>query len=296
MKTFTKYYTLAGITIKVESDLPILNTTFDPGFKIFEAIGPGEDNIFIHHHFEPNHTPDQKSWEKIYDKLPWKIYHADNCWMYKRIHEYQNKSNLYCTAFLDEKHTHAEIFHEPIQKNHYLKGNLDSLTLFPTDEILLARVLSDRNGCMFHSSGVLLKNKGFLFLGHSGYGKSTISRMLAAKGGKIICDDRAIVRKNQGGILMYGSWCHGKEPIFSAESSLLNGIFFIAPSDNNKILRSEDSKYNIYQLISFIIKPMVTRQWWNSNFGLIESIAKKIPCYHLWFDKKGEIADLIKKL
>jgi hypothetical protein len=37
-----RYYQIAGITIQVESDLPITDATFSPKFKCFEMISPAK--------------------------------------------------------------------------------------------------------------------------------------------------------------------------------------------------------------------------------------------------------------
>lgn len=296
METHTRYYQLAGITFKVISDLPILESTFDSKFKHFEITRPGKDTITIHHHFEPRAPSDTRSWVKIYDQSPWEIYHFDQGWVYKRIHRFHDKSLHHCTAFFNQNHTHVQVYNEPVSKKAYTDGGVDALTLFPTDQVLLARILADRNGCFFHSNGVVFKGKGLLFLGHSGYGKSTIAKMLCARGGKRISDDRTIVLNTAQGFNMHGSWCHGKERVVSSKSSLLDGIFFLTQSDTNEITLCDQYKHNLYSLISFIIKPLVTRQWWENNFSLIESIAQDTPCYNLAFDKSGDIVDLIDRL
>ncbi|WP_321492454.1 hypothetical protein [uncultured Desulfobacter sp.] len=47
--------------------------------------------------------------------------------------------------------------------------------MFPTDQILMGRILAYRNGCIMHSLGVSLDNQGLLFVGHSDAGKSTMA-------------------------------------------------------------------------------------------------------------------------
>jgi len=82
----------------------------------------------------------------------------------------------------------------------YQKGGLSSLTRFATDQILIARLLADRQGCYLHSAGAIINGAGMLFVGHSDAGKSTITRLLMDAGGagdiqvEILCDDRNIVR------------------------------------------------------------------------------------------------------
>ena len=54
--------------------------------------------------------------------------------------------------------------------------------MFPSDQILIARLLADRQGCYLHSAGAILDGAGMLFVGHSDAGKSTITRLLMAAG------------------------------------------------------------------------------------------------------------------
>ncbi len=46
-----RYYEIAGVTLRVESPLPILATTFAPKFALFEVDGPGPDTVVLRHHF-----------------------------------------------------------------------------------------------------------------------------------------------------------------------------------------------------------------------------------------------------
>jgi hypothetical protein len=70
-------------------------------------------------------------------------------------------------AVFNHDHNHVTIYNGQIQKERYGKGDLPSLTFFPTDQIVLSRVLAERGGCYLHSAGVILDNKGLLFVGLS---------------------------------------------------------------------------------------------------------------------------------
>jgi len=85
----------------------------------------------------------------------------------------------------DQVHTVAIVSHDHAQAGVYSPndkgfrgGRLGSLSAFPTDQILLARVLAGREGCYLHSGGVILDGGGLLFVGHSEAGKTTLLRML----------------------------------------------------------------------------------------------------------------------
>ena len=54
----TRRYEIAGITVQVQSDLPITDATFHEKFASFRVDGPGDDTFVIRHHFGlPQETP-----------------------------------------------------------------------------------------------------------------------------------------------------------------------------------------------------------------------------------------------
>ncbi len=140
--TYRRYYECGGITIQVESDLPITDSTFHPKFKLFEVQGPGKDTIYIRHHFSLPDMDDQTMGQEIYRKPPWAIYKKEDSWIYLGISPIAGNKHLHRVAIFNHDHTRARIYNHG--EETFLNGKLHSLTLFPTDQILLARVLADR--------------------------------------------------------------------------------------------------------------------------------------------------------
>jgi hypothetical protein len=198
-------------------------------------------------------------------------------------------------AVFNHDHSRATIYHGDDQKDFYLEGNLHSLTLFPTDQILLARVLSDRGGCYLHSAGVILEDKGLLFVGHSDAGKSTMAMMLKEKA-EILCDDRIIVRERPEGFRIYGTWSHGDVAEVSANSAPLQAMLFLEQAKQNRLIPIDDKRQRFKKLLPYLIKPLETRDWWDRMLSLVQRIAHEAPCYSLQFDKSGGVIELLRKL
>jgi len=177
----------------------------------------------------------------------------------------------------------------------FRKGILSSLILFHRDELLIARLLADRNGFLLHSAGVIMDGKGFLFVGHSGAGKSTTCRMLKPHA-EILCDDVNIVRRYEDGWKLYGFWKHSDLSDLSTSSAKLNGIFFIHQAKENRIERITDPGKIRENLIVTLIKPFVTPDWWEKTLDVLEALIKEVPCYDMMFDLSGDIIPEIKKL
>jgi len=159
----------------------------------------------------------------------------------------------------------------------------------------LARILADREGCYLHACGVNFESNGLLFVGHSEAGKSTMAAMLKGKA-EILCDDRIIVRRQADDFKIYGTWSHGDVPDVSADSAALKAIMFLEKSDENRIIPIEDKKEITKRLLSCLIKPFVTVDWWEKTLIVIDSLAAKVPCYVLRFDKTGEIVNVVRRL
>jgi hypothetical protein len=293
MDNHRRYYGIAGMTIKVESDIPFTDTTFDPKFEPFRLEEPGEDMISIRHHFSLPELKKQDLGTEVYRRAPWAIYRKGSSWVYLGISPREDDETLHRVAVFDEDHTHARIYSP--SDEHFTQGKLASLTMFPTDQILLARILADRQGCFLHSSGVILDGKGFLFVGHSDAGKSTTVKMLKGQA-EILCDDRNIVRKKDDGFQLYGTWSHGEVPDVSAASAPLRAILFLKQAPENRIEPVADNKESLQILLACLIKPYVSTDWWEKTLTFIESLVQGVPCYNMYFDKSGEIVESIRSL
>ena len=79
---------------------------------------------------------------------------------------------------------------------------------YPLDELLIINLLAQGRGVEVHAAGVIdPEGCGHLFLGQSGGGKTTISRLWqGVERAEILSDeDRIILRKEAGRIWMYGT-------------------------------------------------------------------------------------------
>jgi len=288
-----RYFTIGGITIQVDSDLPFTETSFHPKFSSFIVDGPGEDTVSIRHHFELPDLPEEKRGNELYRKSPWAIYKKGNSWIYAGIPTDGTVSPLHKVAVFSFDHSAGRIYNNG--EDIFLKGNMTSLTMFPTDQILIARLLADRDGFFLHSCGAVMDGKGLLFVGHSEAGKSTTAGLIAGHA-EILCDDRNIVRRFADGWKVYGTWSHGDVPDVSSRSAPLHAILFIEKSDVNRIIRIEDRQVIVRRLLACVIRPFVTAEWWEKTLDGVEKMAREVPCYVMQFDKSGAIVPELKRL
>ena len=288
-----RYYEIADITVQVDSDLPINDNTFHSKFKCFEATGHGEDTITIRHHFSLPDLTGKDLGEEVYRKAPWAIYKNKESWIYTGISPTKGDESLHKVVLFNSNHTSATIYND--REEIFLKGNLHSLTMFPSDQILIARLLADRRGCYLHSCGVIFNGKGLLFAGHSEAGKSTMCTKLMGKA-EILCDDRMIVREKPEGFKIYGTWSHGDVPDVSSNSAPLDAVLFLEKAETNEIIPLTDKKEISRRLLSVVIRPFVTTDWWEKTIVVLERIAAGVPCYLLKSDKSPKIVELLRDL
>jgi len=292
-RSHRRFYRTGGFTIRVDSELPITDSTFHPKLKQFESPESDDDLISIHHYFSLPKLDREKLGACLYRRAPWAIYRHGDSFVYFGISPIDDRHNPNMIAVFNGGHTRGRIFHNGARI--FRRGNLHSLTLFPSDQILIGRVLADREGCYLHSAGLILHGAGLMFVGHSSAGKSTIVKMLKDKA-EILCDDRIIVRKRSEGFRLYGTWSHGEVPIISPSSAPLKAIFFLHKSKENRLERVKNKKEVTAELLACLIKPLATVDWWEKMLVLIEKITGAVPCYNLYFDKSGDIVTELEKL
>jgi len=288
-----RYYRIANVIVRVESDLPITDGTFMPRFKLFETDGPGDDTITIRHHsIDPPMTP-REFGRRVYRQPPWAVYDNGRSWIYVAIDDDDVPLKGGQVAVFSRDYSDGDIYTP--DPRIFRRGDIQSITLMPSDQVLLAQVFAARRACYLHSSGVILNGKGLLFAGHSDAGKSTMVKMLKGRA-EILCDDRVVIRKGIYGFRIHGTWSHGEVPDVSPSSAPLRGIFVLIKSEENACLPMEDKKVVVKNLLEFLIKPYANPRWWESTLSLIGEIAAEVPCHTLLFDRSGKVVDLLESM
>lgn len=91
-----------------------------------------------------------------------------------------------------------------------------------------------------HASAVVCAGKAYLFLGESGTGKSTHTRLWLAHipGSRLLNDDSPVVQiVPQGEVLAWGSPWSGKTPCYVNEAYPLGGLVHLVQAPHNAIRR-----------------------------------------------------------
>lgn len=110
--------------------------------------------------------------------------------------------------------------------------------------VMFALVVILHDGISMHSSTVVLDGKGYMFMGKSGTGKSTHSRlwMAAFPGAELLNDDNPVVRMIDGNAIVFGTPWSGKTPCYRNLAVPVGGIVRLAQAPANHFERLEDIK------------------------------------------------------
>ncbi len=290
--TRVRYYQIAGITIQVITDFPVTHDTFADKFLNFQVDGPSEDLISLRLVSSMPALSELRLGNKIYTRPPWEIYRQRNAWVYLGLSPKNMDVPPKALAIFNDDHSSGTIYRNFETNQH---SNFNSLTTFPSDQIFLSQVFANRQGCYFHASGFILDGHGLLFVGHSTAGKSTMIKLLRGQG-EILCDERIIVRRWPEDFRIHGTWSHGELPDVSPNSAPLKAIFFLEKAETNELILIEDQQERLGLLLSHVVKPLVTADWWEKIMDLAGMISSEVPIYRLRFDKSGRVVDLLRDL
>lgn len=288
------YFQVAGITIEVNSEQEFTDHTFGPGLAPFATGKPGNDVIQLEYFFSMPEWSEKSLGKLVYKQQPWMIFSRDESWSYLGFAEVNRAVHYHQLAIFSADYSNGRLFFASDYR--FKRGNLNSLAIFPTDQVWLAPALSYRQAFYIHSSGLVVDGNGLLFIGHSQAGKSTMAKLFAGQA-ELLCDDRNILRYwPKRGWRVFGTWSHGELSQVSSSSAPLKGIFFLEQSTENKLIPISDRMEIRKRLIPCLPRPYVDLKWWERLWPLVSQLIAMIPAYIVRFDKGGAIVPLIREL
>lgn len=189
-------------------------------------------------------------------------------------------SRPYKRALVDESLSHGEI----LVSRECFPGAPPNALEYPLDEVLVLHKLAKLDGLELHACGVIdASGTARLFVGHSGDGKSTLSRLWAQRPGvSILSDDRIIVRHQDRRLWMYGTPWHGDAGFANPLRTQLGAIFILAHGRENQITPLAAAPAAA-QLFARSFPVFHDGDALASHAALLSDVVASVPCYRFSF-------------
>lgn len=165
------------------------------------------------------------------------------------------------------------------------------------EPFVMVNVLARDSGLMVHSLGVNDRCEGLLFVGNSGAGKTTLARLWEKRSECLpLCDERVIVRLQEGRFWIYGTPYAGSARRFARpDRAPLKKIFLLRHSATNRARRLDPSEAAV-ELMSCGFLPRWSAGAMTSTLDLAGRLCSELPCYELGFEPLDGAVDYIRRL
>lgn len=176
-----------------------------------------------------------------------------------------------------------------------LEGDTSNRAFGINNAIMIAFAFAGayRQTVLVHASVIMNNNKGYLFLGKSGTGKSTHSRLWLQHipGSDLLNDDNPAVRVVDGKALVYGTPWSGKTPCYRNLRTEVGAFLRLRQAPENVISRETPVR-----AFASVLSSCSTMLWdkasYNSICATVEDIIKTVPAYILACRPDKEAAEL----
>lgn len=165
----------------------------------------------------------------------------------------------------------------------YLQGNMELYLLRFALWVGYGLMTCRKDTLAIHSSCIVYNDKAVLFLGESGTGKSTHTRLWREHiaGANLLNDDSPIIRVADGKVWAYGSPWSGKTPCYKNERHELKGCVRLSQAPYNMI-----NKLSVLQSYG-ALHPSCAPEFAYDEYlydgvsRTLNGILSSVSCYHL---------------
>jgi len=184
---------------------------------------------------------------------------------------------------------------------YLFKQAIDNLhSLYRLLWIYFAQVLGEKGGCFLHAAALVKEEDGYLFMGDSGAGKSTIARFCPEC--FIFSDDAPIFLGHNGEYRVYPSPYHQLGPVKGLDKDVIQmnarvkGLYFLN-KDNRAFLGTISKKKALSMILKRYIHffTFLSAQAKSTIFDLFFEACDKLPTYNLHFRRDKDVLSIISR-
>ena len=182
----------------------------------------------------------------------------------------------YKAAWFDDR---FERGHVVLNRSSFVPGKPVFPLEYPIDELVMMHRLSLGEGVEVHALGLADQDgAGYLFLGHSGAGKSTTARLwIEQPGVRLLSDDRIILRQHGDQFWMYGTPWHGDAGVASPGRVLLCSIFLLQQAPENQLIPVPQSRAAA-ELFARSFVPHYLESGIRFTLSFLDQLTRSVPC------------------
>lgn len=158
--------------------------------------------------------------------------------------------------------------------------------------LLLSNLWQLMNGALpLHSSGVVYKDRLFIFAGQSGAGKSTVAKFGIEMGGRVLDEDQVLVQFRNKRYFSAVGWGFDVVPY----NKPIRAIFKLIQDTTDRIepLTQSRAAQLILENSNEIFGDRISEEGFGRLFAMSSAIARQIPGFELHFRKSPDFWKLI---
>lgn len=248
----------------------------------------------VHH----GHIPEMNIKERAFDSgSTWALYRSEGKYVLQND-SLESGSPPDKLIVLEPDFKSGDIYlRNNLRSNEFDQGVFSDYLGYPLNQILMIILLSSLcKGALLHACGVIDdRGCGYLFLGNSGHGKSTMARLWFENHATVLNDDRIILREKDGELWMYGTPWHGDFNEVSPNGLPIRKIFFLHHDEKNLAVPRKGAEA-VSMLLTRSFPPLWDQKGMDYTLGLLDRMASKLPCYELHFLPDKRIIDFVRNI
>jgi hypothetical protein len=232
---------------------------------------------------------------KIFDsRLHWRVLRAGESTIFEFFHP--PTALLYCRTTVRRDFSEAEVL---FSESAWCKltsadaGPRDWEIPYPLDQLLLVPALALRGAVLLHACGAVVSNRGLVFAGHSGDGKTTLAGLLAAEGIPLLSDERIAIRKTDDGFVAFGTPWPGEGNVVSNAAHPLAGMFVLRKAPRHALGCTSPSL--AADLLARAIVPYYLPDTAARILEIFSDLAADVPFRELHFARSAGLASLLRE-